>query len=138
MSEPTDFKETMAAQVSKARRREILFPTIWATVLFALLAAAAIWAGFTCEAAMTRLSDSLITLLFIIWTFVCLALILINAVLIALIIELRKNLPDKLDTANEKVRETEPVVLDALNRFSEPIIGLIAKFNALFQLVKRT
>ena len=138
MSEPTNLKGILAEHVVRTRRREILFPTIGITVLFTVFLAAVIWAGFAYDEAMTRLSDSLVTLLFLIWTLVCLALILINAVLIALLVELMKNLPEELGTANEKVQAAEPVILDILNRFSEPVINLIARFNALFHIIKRT
>lgn len=138
MSEPTDLKGILAENVARTRRREIIFPTIGITVLFVIFLAVVIWAGFAYDEAMTRLSDSLVAFLFLVWTLVCLALILINTMLIALLMELRKNLPEKLDTANEKVHAAEPVILDALNRFSEPVINLIAKFNALFHVIKRT
>lgn len=138
MSESSDYKETMAERSAEARRREVVLPTVCVALAFAAFLAAAIWAGFTCDEAMTRLSDSLVALLFILWTLVCLALILVNAMLIALLSELRKNLPEQLDSANERVRSAEPIVLNVLNRFSEPIISLIARINALFHIIRRS
>ena len=106
MSEPTELKGILAENVARTRRREIVFPTIGITVLFVIFLAVVIWAGFAYDEAMMRLSDSLVALLFLVWTLVCLALILINAVLIALLMELRKNLPEKLDTTNAVDRKS--------------------------------
>ena len=125
------------AQAESARKREIDIPMTFIGAGCILGCAALIWAGSVYPDAFGRLSDSLVTLFFIAATLLTLAMTILNVVLISLTAELRRTLPEKLGTANEKVQSMEPIVLEAMNRLTEPLIKLIANYSAVAALFKR-
>lgn len=127
----------MQRRIENARRREILIPFVLIAVSFGLFFAATVWLGFADPASLSRLSDSVATLFFILTTVALLAGFALNTLIIAQIDRLRRTLPPKLDAANDKIRDTEAIILDALNNLSAPLIGLIANFNAVIRIFNR-
>lgn len=124
----------MKKQIETARRREVILPAILIAAAFVIFFAGIVWVGFAHPAALGRLSDSLATLFFVITTVILLIGFVLNTLIIAKIAELRDTLPVKLDAANDKVRETEPIILESLNHLAGPLIGLIANFNATLRI----
>lgn len=127
----------MKRQIENARQREILIPFVLIAVSFGLFFAATVWLAFADPNALSRLSDSIATLFFILTTVALLAGFVINTLIIIQIDKLRRTLPLKLNAANDKIRDTEAIILDALNNLSAPLIGLIANFNAVIRIFNR-
>lgn len=125
-------------QIENAQRREILIPFVLIAVSFGLFFAATVWLGFADPASLSRLSDSVATLFIILTTVALLAGFVLNTLIITQIDKLRRTLPLKLNAANDKIRDTETIILDALNNLTAPLIGLIANFNAVIRIFNRT
>lgn len=133
----TDLHENNT-QMDDARRREILIPFILIAVSFGIFFAAVVCLAIAEPASLSRLSDSIVTLFTVLMTVALLVGFALNLLIISQITKLRRTLRMKLEAAIDTIHETEEVVLDALNNLSEPLIGLIAKYNAVLRVFGRS